>query len=94
VLRLNEILTNTLVHLSPKNFFGLQRVPKSFLNAIQQSTEIQEKLFLRQRKRSTNVSGEGFEHPMLTVNPLPLQGNVQSEGFGIDNIFAVKNESS
>lgn len=27
---------------------------------------------------------------MLTVNPLPLQGNVQSEGFGIDNIFAVK----
>jgi hypothetical protein len=73
VLRLNEILTNTLVHLWPKKNFGLQRVSKSFLNAIQQSAEIQEKLFLRQRKRSTNVSEE---HPMLTVNPLPLRGNV------------------
>jgi hypothetical protein len=73
VLRLNEILTNTLVHLWPKKIFGLQRVSKSFLNAIQQSAEIQEKLFPWQRKRSTNVSEE---HPMLTVNPLPLRGNV------------------
>jgi hypothetical protein len=48
-------------------------VSKSFLNAIQQSAEIQEKLFPWQHKRSTNVSEE---HPMLTVNPLPLRGNV------------------
>jgi hypothetical protein len=87
-------LTNILVHLPPKNIFGVQRVSKSFLNAVQKSPEIREKLFLRQRKIIKSVSVEGGEPAKLTINPLLLRGNMKLEGFGIKNISAVNIQSS
>lgn len=96
VLGINEILTNVLVHLPPKRIFEVQSVSKSFLNAIQKSPEIQEKLFLRQRRKIKNVPAErrSVEHAKLATNPLLLREGWQMCSIGIDNIPNVKIESS
>jgi hypothetical protein len=46
-----ELLESILVHLPPKNLFGALRVSKQFQTVITGSVSIQEKMFLRIRKR-------------------------------------------
>lgn len=46
VFGISELLENIVVHLEPKNIFGVLRVSKAFLE-VKKSPKIQEKLFLR-----------------------------------------------
>lgn len=75
VFQTSELVENILVHLPAKNIFGVQRVSKSFNNAVKNSLPIKEKLFLR--PRSTNVHkviAHGFQHTAAVLNPLFIPG--------------------
>jgi hypothetical protein len=75
VFQTSELVENILVHLPAKTIFGVQRVSKSFRNAIKNSLPIKEKLFLR--PRSTNVHkviAHGFQHTAAALNPLFIPG--------------------
>ena len=94
---LNEILANVLVHLPPRNIFEVQRVSRSFINAVERSPEIQEKLFLRQRKAIKNVLANAVEHTQPTlnrINPLFHQVKMLGKIVGIDSRKCVSLEST
>jgi hypothetical protein len=75
VFQTSELVENILVHLPAKTVFGVQRVSKSFNNAVKNSLPIKEKLFLR--PRSTNVHkviAHGFQHTAAALNTLFIPG--------------------
>ena len=77
VFQTSELVENILVHLPAKNIFGVQRVSKSFRNAVRNSLPIKEKLFLRLRARpevGQKVIVYGFQHAVATLNPVFIQG--------------------
>ena len=83
VFQTSELVENILVHLPAKTIFGVQRVSKSFRNAVQNSLPIKEKLFLR--IRSTNfhkVIAHGFQHTAAALNPCLIQGGF-SENYAV-----------
>jgi len=75
VFQTSELVENILVHLPAKTIFGVQRVSKSFNNAVKSSLPIKEKLFLRLRPKITHkVIAHGFQHTAAALNPFFIQG--------------------
>src|ERR1700712_929501 len=72
VLRISELVTNILVHLPPKNIFGVKRVCKRFARAVDESPKIQEKLFLRQRARNGEATTGKVQYNLEDLNPFFL----------------------
>src|ERR1700712_2361141 len=69
VLQISELVTNILVHLPPKNIFGVKRVCKRFARAADESPKIQEKLFLRQRVRNGEATTGKVQYNLADLNP-------------------------
>jgi hypothetical protein len=71
VFQIHELVENILVHLPAMTIFVVQRVSKSFSDAVNNSLPIKEKLFLsRQAKPAAKVMLWGFQHTAAVVNPL------------------------
>jgi len=71
VFQTHELVENILVHLPAMTIFTVQRVSRSFSNAVNNSLPIKEKLFLtRQAKPARKVTLWGFQHTAAVVNPL------------------------
>jgi hypothetical protein len=75
VFQTSELVENILVHLPARNIFGIQRISKSFNNAVKNSLPIKEKLFLRTRSTKVHkVIAHGFQHTAAALNPLFIPG--------------------
>jgi hypothetical protein len=65
VFAIHELVENILIHLPPKTVFGMQRVCKSFANALRMAPQIREKLHLKRR----DTDQRHILHDDMTLNP-------------------------
>lgn len=75
VFQTSKLVENIIVHLPARTIFGVQRVSKSFNNAVKSSLPIKEKLFLRLRPEvGHEVIVYGFQHAAAALSPFFIQG--------------------
>lgn len=81
-----------MIHLPPKNIFGVVRVSKAFNNALK-TRAIEEKVFLRLRAGPKNVwKPKGLtDLRAIPATPSPFIGN-KATGFAYDTVYQRSSE--